>query len=204
VTHLPSAAVAPMTAVLACAALLAGCARSDAGAFVAASRAARSPTVVADLPACPGAGGRVESGPTVAGGLPDLELPCLGQGGPVRLSELRGPLVLNVWASWCPPCRAELPTLAEVASQATGRVTFLGVDVLDDSAAAAELVRAVRLPYGSVVDAEGATRGPLRWVGPPLTLFVDADGRVAHARAGELDGADELRALIAEHLGVRL
>jgi len=120
----------------------------------------------------------------------------------VDLAALRGPLVLNVWASWCPPCRAELPALAEVARSAGDRVAFLGIDVVDDAAAATALMQQLKVPYPSVADEQGATRGPLRWVGPPVTYFVAADGRIAGEHRGQITSAAVLRGLIEKYLGV--
>ena len=202
---------APLLAVVGLAALLlAGCGSTDASTAgspvaagtpsVATAGSAGSPSTVpaADVPACP----RPTGSGSVSGGLPQLSLPCLDGTGTVDLAALRGPMVVNVWASWCPPCRAELPALAEVARTAGDRVTFLGVDVVDDAAAATALMQQLRLPYPSVFDAQGATRGPLRWVGPPVTYFVAADGRIAGVHRGQLTTAAELRGLIEKYLGV--
>ena len=59
---------------------------------------------------------------TVEGGLPDVTLPCLGGGRTSTLGELRGPLVVNLWASWCGPCREEMPVLEEFHEQHGDRV----------------------------------------------------------------------------------
>lgn len=158
----------------------------------------------AGSPVAPAPGSDPSTGATARVTLPDRTLPRLGAEGSVRLSDLRGPLVVNVWASWCPPCRAELPALAEVAAQADGRVAFLGVDVLDDPAAAAAVARDLGVGYPSVFDEEGLTRGELRWTGPPATYLVDASGEVVHVRVGEIADAAELRDLIGTHLGVEV
>lgn len=199
---------APLLAVVGLAALLlAGCGSTDAstaGSPVASGTpsvaTAGSTAIVpaAEVPACP----RPTGSGSVSGGLPQLSLPCLDGAGAVDLAALRGPLVVNVWASWCPPCRAELPALAEVARSAGDRVTFLGVDVVDDAAAATALMQQLRLPYPSVFDAQGATRGPLRWVGPPVTYFVAADGRIAGVHRGQVTSAAALQDLIGTYLGV--
>ncbi len=196
-----------LAAVALSALLLAGCGaatESTAGTPVA-STPVGGPTAgsatavpVADVPPCP----KPTGNGAVAGGLPGLSLPCLDGAGSVDLAALRGPLVVNVWASWCPPCRAELPALAEVARTAGGRVAFLGVDVVDEAGAATGLMRQLGLPYPSVADVQGATRGPLRWVGPPVTYFVAADGRIAGEHRGQIASAESLRALIRQYLGV--
>ncbi|HSI26458.1 MAG TPA: TlpA disulfide reductase family protein, partial [Aeromicrobium sp.] len=70
--------------------------------------------------------------------LPDITLPCLGAGPPVDLARIAGkPTVINAWASWCGPCRKELPFLARAAEEFEGRVDFLGVNVADPDTEAA-------------------------------------------------------------------
>ena len=66
------------------------------------------------LQACPS----VQSRQPAPKGLPELSLPCLGKGPDTRLSDLRGPLLINVWAQWCGPCREEAPYLAELHRKA--------------------------------------------------------------------------------------
>jgi thiol-disulfide isomerase/thioredoxin len=62
------------------------------------------------------------------GKLPDLTLPCFTGGRPVGLADLRGPAVINLWASWCGPCRTELPAMQRLADQAGDRLRVVGVD----------------------------------------------------------------------------
>ena len=88
-------------------------------------------------------------------------LQCLGDGPEVRLSELRGtPMVVNVWAPWCLPCRSELPLLAEVAGRAGSAVQFLGVDIKDPSPDdALRLLAGSGVRYPTLSDYSGTT-GP--------------------------------------------
>jgi thiol-disulfide isomerase/thioredoxin len=156
----------------------------------------------AGVPPCPESSTTV---PALDDGLPDLTLPCLTAGPPVRLAGLRGePLVVNVWASWCPPCRDELPYFADAAARTKGDVRFLGLDLLDRTSAALAVQDDFGLPYPSVVDADGAVRGELGVQSPPVTLFVDADGVIVHTAVGAMSSQRQLDALIAEHLGVVL
>ena len=151
------------------------------------------------IPACPD-DVRTGSGP-VDGGLPELTLPCLGGGQDVELSSLRGPLVVNLWASWCVPCRAELPYFDRL--DAAG-VPVLGVDFEDtqpDQALA--LAADAGVSYPSVADVEGTVRAPLRVVGMPTTLFVDPAGRVTATLALEFTSYEQLVAAVGEHLGAR-
>jgi cytochrome c biogenesis protein CcmG/thiol:disulfide interchange protein DsbE len=152
----------------------------------------------AELGTCP----EVEPGERVADGLPDLTLECLGPGPPVRLSDLRGPLVLNVWASWCGPCADEVPYLVETATALRGQVAFLGLDIADKAEQAQEWAREFGVPYPSVQDPDGVTRAKLRFAGPPVTLFVRSDGTVAKVHYGAFTSAREVAAAVAANLGV--
>jgi cytochrome c biogenesis protein CcmG, thiol:disulfide interchange protein DsbE len=93
------------------------------------------------------------------------------------IAELAGtPVVVNVWGSWCPPCREEAPVLADVAEDNQGRVQFLGIDILDDRPSAREFIREYDWPYPSIFDPQGAIRDGLGYVGQPVTLIYDRQG----------------------------
>lgn len=93
------------------------------------------------------------------------------------LAELEGtPVVVNIWASWCGPCRVEAPHLADLAREFEGRVQFLGVDILDDRRAAEEFILEFDWPYPSVFDPDGEIRDGLGFIGQPVTIVYDASG----------------------------
>ena len=142
--------------------------------------------------------------PPHEGGLPPLVLPCLGGGPDVHLDQLRGkPLVVNLWASWCGPCREELPLLKQLHERAGDNVRLLGVDFADPQPAAAlELAAISGVTYPQVSDPDGQLRSPLRILGLPVTVLVGPDGRVAYTKYGPVLSYDELAGLVREHLGV--
>ena len=142
----------------------------------------RAQRAEAGIPACPD-DVRTGSAP-VDGGLPELILPCLGGGQDVELSSLRGPLVVNLWASWCVPCREEAPDLAAAAARYGDRVQFLGVDVQDHRSSAADFIRDSGWSYPSVFDVPGAVMADLGITGPPATLFYAADGTLVRTNPG--------------------
>jgi thiol-disulfide isomerase/thioredoxin len=157
----------------------------------------------AGLPDCPTTTGTSD----VAGGLPSLTFPCLANGPKVALAKLRGPVLVNIWAGTCPPCRAEAPVLARFARAADGKVGVLGVvdgaytgetwnDALDAS-------RGLALGYPSVFDADGALVDWVRSGGIPVTLFVDGRGVVVHRVVGPVT-PETLSQASAQYFGVDL
>ncbi len=137
------------------------------------------------------------------GALPDLDLACLGTGAAVNLGGLRGPAVLNLWASWCKPCREELPLLARLDEELGDQVAVIGLDVRDgDPSAAIELAAGSGVRYPQLVDPDGAVSAPFAVQGLPQTVFVDAQGRmVASERVPYTEYADLLDD-VSEHLEV--
>lgn len=137
--------------------------------------------------------------------LPDLVLPCLGGGDDVDLrSAAPGrPTLVNVWATWCPPCVDEVPDLVAFADKAGDRVGLVGVLTQDPATNGLEFARQFGMRYPSLVDEQGEVFRAFR-PGPPVTLFLDASGRVVHKKSGKVADLAELEALVAEHLGVRL
>jgi cytochrome c biogenesis protein CcmG, thiol:disulfide interchange protein DsbE len=102
-----------------------------------------------------------------------------------RLRELRGhPVVVNVWAAWCGPCRVELPVLQRASLHWGRHVAFLGVDLRDNREAADKLLRQVPLTYPSYEDPDGAIAVGYRLVGTPSTVFYDASGRQTYVHQG--------------------
>lgn len=136
-------------------------------------------------------------------GLPNIEFACLGDGPPVNLSELRGrPLVVNVWASWCPPCIEEMPILAKAARELEGVVSFIGIDYQDDASAGLELLARTGVRFPSVIDTDAQVRGPLAIPGPPVTFFVTPAGTIAGRWDGSITSDAALAVLLQEYLGV--
>jgi cytochrome c biogenesis protein CcmG, thiol:disulfide interchange protein DsbE len=122
---------------------------------------------------------------------PALRLPRLGGGGHVALADYRGKVVvLNYWASWCPPCRRESPLLQRWHERIAPRGgTLLGVDVLDVTDDAKAFIREHALTYPMLRDGSGETQRKLGIVAYPETFVVDRRGRIAALRRGAVDDA---------------
>jgi thiol-disulfide isomerase/thioredoxin len=103
-------------------------------------------------------------------------------------------VVLNVWASWCPPCEAEAPELKKAAEamEAAGKpVAFMGIDTRDNTASGLATAKRHGLPYPSLEDKSGtmilALQGKVQF--PPTTLVLDRSGRIAARVGGEVTAA---------------
>jgi cytochrome c biogenesis protein CcmG/thiol:disulfide interchange protein DsbE len=109
--------------------------------------------------------------------LPDVALPCFTGGAPLQLTDLRGPAVVNVWASWCEPCRTELPMMQHLADRGAGRLTVVGVDTRDGRVAAASFGADHKITMPMLFDPDQQLLGALGRINVPLTIFVDSSGR---------------------------
>jgi cytochrome c biogenesis protein CcmG/thiol:disulfide interchange protein DsbE len=136
--------------------------------------------------------------------LPDITLDCLGGGTPVELSALAGkPSVINLWASWCVPCRKELPLLARAHDELGDAVQIIGIDVKDPAPDdAIELARVSGVTYPQLSDPDQETASALKVVALPQTVFVDAQGTIVATERKEFRSYAELAAAIERHLGV--
>ena len=103
------------------------------------------------------------------------------------LFQLRGtPVVVNLWASWCGPCRNEAPALDAAARRYGTDVQFLGVDFKDDRGSAVGYLKQYDIRYPSVVDPSGEIHNRLGFVGLPDTLFYGADGSIVQSWSGPI------------------
>ncbi len=103
-----------------------------------------------------------------------------------RLDALRGaPVVVNVWASWCPSCRAEFPAFAEMGRRYAGKVAFIGLDARDDRREAEAFLRELPVGFPSIFDPDAvqarAIGAGLSW---PTTVFFNAGGERTFVRQG--------------------
>ncbi|QIX28249.1 TlpA family protein disulfide reductase [Nocardioides sp. JQ2195] len=144
----------------------------------------------------------------VDGGLPDVTLPCLGGGKDVDVAGLRGPMVVNLWAVWCGPCRRELPIYQQFHEKHGDRVPVLGIDFQDTQPGAAlDLIRETGVSYPQLADPQTdlSLKDPLPNIaGLPYVILIDEDGVVRDQRFEEIDDLAELEGLVSKHLGIDL
>jgi thiol-disulfide isomerase/thioredoxin len=162
------------------------------------STAAVAAAVAAALVAAPLAACSGEGQPSA---LPAVDLtPIDAAGEALSAADIDGPAVVNLWATWCAPCRKELPAFQAVADQLQGRVAVLGVNQGDDAAPAAAYLADIGVTFPQYLDADGDLTAELRITGLPATLFVAADGSV-DVHSGAVDEG-ELLDLVEAQFGI--
>jgi cytochrome c biogenesis protein CcmG/thiol:disulfide interchange protein DsbE len=111
-------------------------------------------------------------------------LPKLGGGGTASLADYKGKVVLvNVWASWCEPCRDELPLIEKAHKMLSARGgTVLGIDVKENSGAALRAVEEFGLTFPNLRDRDGSWVREWGQTGYPENYVIDREGRVAAVR----------------------
>lgn len=136
--------------------------------------------------------------------VPQLAFDCLG-GGSLDLTRAPGvPTVVNLWGSWCPPCREELPLMQELADTAGDRVRVVGVVSKDGEPQAESFAADAGVTFPNAFDGEGDLMAELGLNALPFTMFLAPDGTLVHSELGPVESLEELEQLVAEHLGVRL
>ena len=136
-----------------------------------------------------------------AGGMPDFSLPLLVGEGTLSQSDLAGePVVVNFWASWCIPCRTEMPLFEQMWQEHQDEgLQVVGVNIQDSRPEARAFLADIGVTYPTVFDADQALAKALGVNGLPQTFFVDRDGNITERVLGEISARD-LREQIDELL----
>ena len=137
----------------------------------------------------------------------ELSLDCLDGSGLVDFYSIKGPIVVNVWGSWCEGCRQEMPYFVELYQNElfkNGEIKLLGVDVEESSRRVGiNFIKAYGMSWPHLEDLEGKTKilfGP----GAPVTWFIDKDGKVVSKHIGAYTDRDQLFTQVEKAFGVKL
>jgi cytochrome c biogenesis protein CcmG/thiol:disulfide interchange protein DsbE len=130
--------------------------------------------------------------------LPDEMLQSFDSGPALDLSKVRGPAVINVWASWCGPCRRELPRYQAFSQKYAGKVKVIGIDFQDTQVGKArELIKQAGVTFPLYRDPEGDMRSRVL----PQLILLDAKGHVTYEKYIEITSLAHLEKLVEKHLG---
>lgn len=151
-----------------------------------------SPAHAASAPSC----AMIKTAPVSKG----IVLPCLNGTGTTTFEAIRGPVLVNVWGSWCEPCQQEIPHLVEFSK--LNKVAIVGVDVEERNMAAGRaFVASHKMTWPQLYDSKAVTRG-LFGMGVPVTWFIDAHGKVAYKQIGLFQSTKQIKDLVKKYFGV--
>ena len=133
-----------------------------------------------------------------------IDLECVDGSPGAVIESLRGPMILNVWGSWCTTCLEEMPEFVSFYSKAKGKVQLVGVAVEEASPANSQrFIEENGMTWPNYYDRDNKTRGYFG-MGVPVTWFIDASGNAAYEKIGVIKSESELVALTEKYLGVKI
>jgi len=133
-----------------------------------------------------------------------IVLDCLDGTDGASINGIKGPAIINVWGSWCGPCKEEMPLLRSFYEKAQGKLALIGVDVEEASIEdGRKFVENNGITWPNLYDADGKSRAYFG-MGVPVTWFIAADGSVAYKHIGVIKSEKELISMTSKYLGVKL
>jgi thiol-disulfide isomerase/thioredoxin len=127
-------------------------------------------------------------------------LPCLDGKSSFIYQGIKGPAMINVWGSWCDPCKEEIPLLVQVAK--TKKIQIIGIDVEEkNNAAGAKFVATHAMTWPQLADLKGTTKG-IFGMGVPVTRFIDANGKAVYEKIGAFKSFAEIKKAVKQYLGL--
>jgi cytochrome c biogenesis protein CcmG/thiol:disulfide interchange protein DsbE len=133
-----------------------------------------------------------------------INLDCLDESNGAQLGALRGPMIINVWGSWCGPCKEEIPIFVSFYEKAKGKVSLIGIDVEETGPEDGRtFVENNGITWPNLYDPDGRSREYFG-MGVPVTWFIAADGTVSGKKIGAIKNEIELITLTNQYLGVKL
>lgn len=131
-----------------------------------------------------------------------ISLPCLDNKSHVIYQAIRGPVVVNVFGSWCEPCNQEMPHFVQL--QALHKVAIVGIDVEETNMLAGRnFVIKKGMTWPILFDGTSVTRG-IFGLGVPVTWFIDAKGKVVYKQIGLIASTAELKSEVTKYLKIKL
>jgi len=133
-----------------------------------------------------------------------ITLDCLDGSKGASVDSIKGPAIINVWGSWCGPCKEEMPILRSFYEKAQGKLALIGVDVEEASIEdGRKFVENYGITWPNLYDVDGKSRAYFG-MGVPVTWFIATDGNVAYKHIGVIKSEKELISMTSKYLGVKL
>lgn len=133
----------------------------------------------------------------------DVTAECLDSSPGVNIAAIKGPAIINVWGSWCDPCKEELPYFFEYFQTKDPQVQLIGVDVEEKRIEDGRMfARTNGIMWPNLYDEDGSTRKYFG-MGVPVTWFIDDAGKVLYKKIGPIKSTEELRSLSFKYFGLR-
>jgi len=133
----------------------------------------------------------------------DVMAECLDSSPGVNIAAIKGPAIINVWGSWCDPCKEELPYFFEYFQTKDPQVQLIGVDVEEKRIEDGRMfARTNGIMWPNLYDEDGSTRKYFG-MGVPVTWFIDDAGKVLYKKIGPIKSTEELRSLSFKYFGLR-
>ena len=133
-----------------------------------------------------------------------IMLDCLDGTDGASINGIKGPAIINVWGSWCGPCKEEMPILRSFYEKAQGKLALIGVNVEEASIEdGRKFVENNGITWPNLYDADGKSRAYFG-MGVPVTWFIAADGSVAYKHIGVIKSEKDLISMTSKYLGVKL
>jgi cytochrome c biogenesis protein CcmG, thiol:disulfide interchange protein DsbE len=127
---------------------------------------------------------------------------CLDSSKGVNVAAIKGPAIINVWGSWCEPCKKELPYLSEFYQTLDPRIQLIGVDVEEKQIEDGRMfARTHGIMWPNLFDSDGSTRKYFG-MGVPVSWFIDENGKVLYKKIGPFQSTEEIRTLSFRYFGI--
>ena len=137
--------------------------------------------------------------PETSNKAPDFELPDL-DGKPVSLSDFRGkPVFLNFWATWCPPCRAEMPYIQEIYKEWSGKeLVVLAINIGENPSKVGEFMESFSLSFLVLLDEDSKVSNEYNVPPIPTTFFIDKNGIIQVTKIGSFQSKAEIEKYLSQ------
>jgi len=136
-----------------------------------------------------------------------LEMPCLGGSSVINFHSIRGPIIINVWGSWCEGCREEMPYLVDLYATevfTSGKIKLLGIDVEESTLEAGpNFIKSHSMTWPHLLDIDSKSKFVFG-MGVPVTWFIDANGDVIYKHIGAYRAKKELYDQVEKYFKVKL